>query len=1044
MAILWTKNQQKALQAKGGKYLVAAGAGSGKTAVLTNRIYELVHDPSLGVDFDNLLVLTFTKKAAADMKNKTRNLLLPHENEERTPEQIKEDQRRLPDLETAAITTFDSFALSVVKKFHYELGLPSHVEILDEGLEKLQKQRILDEILEEKYEEAWANPSCPFAHLAKNLAFKDDKELRNLILKVDAAADLSEDRSSFFKKYQAIHFQDKSFFEGCWKQMLESAVISFQKALDVLSSGGTQEESEKDAQFLNDLLALYPQNPDLFWKQVGDLNFPRISKQASEEYKKLHADINGECFKPHHALAASFPSFQEEKECYESTENDVMEVVNLAKRLGEKMEEFSYANACFSFAGIAALARKVVKEHPDVQKKMKEKYSYIMVDEYQDTNDLQEYFLSSIGAENVFQVGDVKQSIYAFRNANPALFEAKRKGYGKGENGGNLIVLADNFRSREPVLNAINDLFLYAMEQDSGGVDYKDGQALLFGNHSYSKETDESHKPIIATFPLQEKMKQPEVEARVIAGDIAKRMAAKTPVQGKGGLRPCSYSDFCILVDKRTDLETYRRVFNDLKIPFQAVEKGESSKKDITLVFRNVLELLLQLNGTLPKKESRLKHLYVSLMRSYLYQEEDEIIFHAVKDDSYLVSPLFQKASSLAERIKGKNLEDVLSLLFEEFAFVEKLPSLSEVKENYSIIERFQKLAASFSRLGWDLLSFYSYFSDIEKYDQEFNIEPASSGLNCVQFMTIHASKGLEFPFVYLGGMDHTFSSRNMSSGERSTATYHPKYGVLLSRIGPEGDKKLSHFLFAKAKREEKANQLNERMRLFYVALTRAKEYLYLVRPPIKERKEGPRKPKEATRFVHFLDAYPNEKTAFKMEEWQPSMKVVQLPAEKFEKGKIELRSIFIPAEEKAPLERASKIPSEPIPSKILQEGTRLHRLLELIDWKSKDVSWIKNAKDRQLIEKAISLPLFMDSSSAKAFQEYFFIDEEEGANGTVDLFLLYEDHIDLVDYKTRNIDDPEYAHQLAVYEAYLSKVFHLPIRKYLLSIKESRLKVID
>ncbi|MBP5216880.1 MAG: hypothetical protein J6038_03495, partial [Bacilli bacterium] len=593
-------------------------------------------------------------------------------------------------------------------------------------------------------------------------------------------------------------------------------------------------------------------------------------------------------------------------------------------------------------------------------------------------------------------------------------------------------------------LNAINDLFLYAMDIESGGVDYKDDQALLFGNHSYTQESDDSHKPIIATFPILESMKKAEVEARTIAGDIAKRIASKTPVQGKRGLRPCSYQDFCILVDKRTDLETYRRVFNDLKIPFQAVEKGESSKKDITLVFRNTLELLLRLNETLPKKESRLKHLYVSLMRSYLYQEEDEVIYHAVKDASYLNSPLFQKASSLGESIQGKNLEDAISMIFEEFSFVEKLPSLSEVKENYSIIERFQKLAASFARLGWDLSAFHSYFSDIEKYDQEFNIEPASSGLDCVQYMTIHASKGLEFPFVYLGGMDHTFSSRNVSSGERSTATYHPKYGILLSRIGPEGDKKLSHFLFAKAKMEEKMSQLNERMRLFYVALTRAKEYLYLVRPPIKERKEGPRKPKEATRFVHFIDAYPNKNQAFKMEEWHPAITVSELPASKNEKGKIELRSISIPAEEKAPLERASKTSSEPIPSKVLQEGTRLHRLLELVDWKSKDVSWIKNPKDRQLIEKAISLPLFTDSSSAKAFQEYAFLDEEAGVNGTIDLFLLYEDHIDLVDYKTSRIDDPEYGHQLAVYEAYLSKVFHLPVKKYLLSIKESRLKVIN
>ncbi|MBO4540683.1 MAG: UvrD-helicase domain-containing protein, partial [Bacilli bacterium] len=822
---------------------------------------------------------------------------------------------------------------------------------------------------------------CAFAHLAKNLAFKDDSELRALVLKVDAAADLEEDRDSFFADYKAKHFDDPSFFEDAWQEIVDRFLSGFQKGIALLEEEGTEEDRQKDVEFLQNLLALSKQDQALFWKQLIDENFP-VYRKKNLEYKEIHTKANDAFYKPAHAFAKAFPSKQKQWECYQATEQDALEVLSLAKELGERMKRFSYEHACFTFAGIATLAREVVKKNPAVQKQMHEKYRFIMVDEYQDTNDLQETFLNSLQAENVFQVGDVKQSIYAFRNANPALFESKRKSYGKADSPDHLITLADNFRSREPILHGINDLFLSIMSERAGGVDYQDNQALLFGNTSYSGEEGDSHKPVIATYEILPSKTKGEWEARTIAGDIARRISEGSPVQD-GSLRPCTYKDFCILVDKRTDLDSYRRVFNDLKIPFEAVEKGESSKKDMTLVFRNLLELILVLQGELPASENRRKHLFVSLERSFLIAEEDETIYNMVKSASYPESPLFQKAKELGEAIRGENLEDAVSAIFSEFAFVEKLPLLGEVKENYATIERFQNLSATFAGFGWDLLAFFSYFSDIEKYDQEFNIEPASSGMDCVHYMTIHASKGLEFPFVYVAGCHHEFHRKNPNSGEKKTATYHSKYGVLLSRIGPEGDDTLTNFLFQKAKEEERSSQNSERMRLFYVALTRAKEYLYLVRPPKKELKKGPKAPADANKMSDFLDAYENKNHAFLEESWPPAFEPADLPLQKTEKAPVELKEVSVPAMEEKPLQRASKAKKERINPAILLEGSRLHRLLELVDWKKKDVSWIKNPKDRQLIEKAISLPLFTDSSSAKAFREYSFVDEEAGVNGT-------------------------------------------------------------
>lgn len=1029
------KDRDGALHSKEGKHLISAGAGSGKTFTLANRIIELMAeknpDGTYKRHFSELLVMTFTKKAAAEMKDRTRKFLR---------ESGKYDDL-LPEVENASIVTFDAFALQIVKKFHYELGLGGDVQNLDEGIISIKKKELLEQILMEKYEGVKSGEEERFASLIRRHEMKDDDDIANIVLKLLAQADLSPDKDAFFDELPNKEFSDSLMDEAI------QAFFNYQKELvnktyeDLLSNAGLfedcQEALDENLKIIQSLSEIA--DYDTFYSALTTIKFKQY-RGLDEEAKKTKDSLMG----PFNDAKGAVKAHGESKAIKERilrTKDDVLEIIDLAKRLSERIDAFKKEKNAWSFADIAKLAAKAVTI-PSVKKELQERYHYIMIDEYQDTSDLQEAFVNSLECPNVFQVGDMKQSIYGFRNANPSLFLSKYKDY-QAHKGGTLYQLSANFRTRGPMLESINDMFDEIMTTEVGGVDYRNGHALAQGNKSYV-EGSVDHHAVLVKYGAVYNEDRGKTEAQLIAEDIQRKVAEKYQIfnKEKKAYRDCTYSDFAVLVDKRTELDAYKKVFSEYKIPFEASEKGERSEAEITIALKNLSRFAVIFEETGEQAEKEKKHLYVSLSRSFLLRSKDKEIFEGLKvNDKWKESPLYRFFFEHHKELLSANLEDALALFIEHFEIIEKLPLLGEVKENYELLDSFEHLAASMSKLGYKLKEFSEYFEQLEKYDESFNVAPSFSGNDVVRYLTIHQSKGLEYPIIYLPSLFHSFESQMNRKANNSAYKTSARFGLIIPSIqdeieaqnGIEDTTQSTVYAFVE-KLLAKKEALSEKMRLFYVALTRAKEGAYLYEMD-KGDKPLVSDPRNAKRFDDFLDCYSNKKGTLKVE-------VTSGPTGHKGNGRslagdfkpFEYHSISVTPYVKN-VARASKeahgLPDEGA----LRFGEKLHRLLELSDFASKDSSWIKEDAERKLIQGVLSLSLFEKAGEAKVYHEYAFYDEDNDLNGIIDLLLVYPDHIDLVDFKTSNIEDEAYVKQLDSYSEYLKKVFNKPIKRYLLSI---------
>ena len=1029
------KDRDGALHSKEGNHLISAGAGSGKTFTLANRIIELMAeknpDGTYKRHFSELLVMTFTKKAAAEMKDRTRKFLR---------ESGKYDDL-LPEVENASIVTFDAFALQIVKKFHYELGLGGDVQNLDEGIINIKKKELLEQILMEKYEGVKSGKEERFASLIRRHEMKDDDDIANIVLKLLAQADLSPDKDAFFDELPKQEFSDSLMDEAI------QAFFNYQKELvnktyeDLLSNAGLfedcQEALDENLKIIQSLSEIT--DYDTFYSTLTTIKFKQY-RGLDEEAKKTKDSLMG----PFNDAKGAVKAHGESKAIKERilrTKDDVLEIIDLAKRLSERIDAFKKEKNAWSFADIAKLAAKAVTI-PSVKKELQERYHYIMIDEYQDTSDLQEAFVNSLECPNVFQVGDMKQSIYGFRNANPSLFLSKYKDY-QAHKGGTLYQLSANFRTRGPMLESINDMFDEIMTTEVGGVDYRNGHALAQGNKSYV-EGSVDHHAVLVKYGAVYNEDRGKTEAQLIAEDIQRKVAEKYQIfnKEKKVYRDCTYSDFAVLVDKRTELDAYKKVFSEYKIPFEASEKGERSEAEITIALKNLSRFAVIFEETGEQAEKEKKHLFVSLSRSFLLRSKDKEIFEGLKvNDKWKESPLYRFFFEHHKELLSANLEDALALFIEHFEIIEKLPLLGEVKENYELLDSFEHLAASMSKLGYKLKEFSEYFEQLEKYDESFNVAPSFSGNDVVRYLTIHQSKGLEYPIIYLPSLFHSFESQMNRKANNSAYKTSARFGLIIPSIqdeveaqnGIEDTTQSTVYAFVE-KLLAKKEALSEKMRLFYVALTRAKEGAYLYEMD-KGDKPLVSDPRNAKRFDDFLDCYSNKKGTLKVE-------VTSGPTGHKGNGRslagdfkpFEYHSISVTPYVKN-VARASKeahgLPDEGA----LRFGEKLHRLLELSDFASKDSSWIKEDAERKLIQGVLSLSLFEKAGEAKVYHEYAFYDEDNDLNGIIDLLLVYPDHIDLVDFKTSNIEDEAYVKQLDSYSEYLKKVFNKPIKRYLLSI---------
>ena len=785
-----------------------------------------------------------------------------------------------------------------------------------------------------------------------------------------------------------------------------------------------------------------------------DYGTVRVPRGSSEEGK----EIKNQIFSMLKEIKDNLLIYSSEDEIFDdivSTKSNVEVIISILKDLDKRVDNYKRENDVFNFNDIARLAIKVVEDNPDIRDELKNSFKEIMVDEYQDTSDTQEKFISLISSNNVYMVGDIKQSIYRFRNANPYIFKNKYDTY-RDTDVGEKIDLLKNFRSRDEVLKNINLLFDFVMDDKIGGADYQKSHRMVFGNTSYIEEgnTNQNYNLDVITYNKDEldKLSVSEEEAFIIGYDILDKIKNKYQIFDKKTkiLRDCQYSDFVILLDKSRDFDLYKKIFEYLHIPL-TILKEESLKKDNDLyIFRSLLKLLISIKNK--NFDNTFKYSFISICRSYLYRLSDSEIYNYFINNNYSDSELYKICLDLIENIDTMNPSRFFRLILEKFDYDIKLLNTNNIKSNRIRAEYFYNLISDYEKTGGTIEDFITYLDQIidEDYDLKFNVNSESN--NSCMIMTIHKSKGLEYPICYFAGFSSKF---NMSELEEKII-FDNQYGIILPKVDNYYKDTILKLLL---KNRSRIEEISERIRLLYVAVTRAKEKMIIVMPEVLEEKE----------VLDVVPFYEREKYSSFLSIMKSIYSVLIPYVKKSEIigskkylensmnsnlninncDKIKVCELDIDTNEVVEMhyskESLKLITREE--KEVMDFGTKVHEILEEGDFN--DLSLLNSINDKYIKNKILSFinsDLMKNYLDKKMYKEYEFLYKIDNLvnHGIIDLLIEDDDKYIIIDYKLKNISDSLYDKQLNGYREYITNKTGKKCLCYLYSIIDEKYREIN
>ena len=695
----------------------------------------------------------------------------------------------------------------------------------------------------------------------------------------------------------------------------------------------------------------------------------------------------------------------------------------------------------------------LVKNHEDIRNELKYFYNEIMVDEYQDTSDLQELFISEIANDNVYTVGDIKQAIYGFRNANPELFKRKYDLYAKSING-EKIDLTNNFRSREQVIDFINLLFSSIMDNDIGGANYRLDHLMLFGNHSYdSSSTSSFDSDILCYSDILEEYKtefrREEIEAFLIAKDIDNKVKNRFQVLDKESTRDCRYEDFAILIDKGSDFDLFKQIFDYMHVPlFIDKDKRLTNSYDVSTI-ANIIRLVVKCKES-NNVDIESKYLFTSIARSFLYSMSDNEILIHFKNNDFIDTDIFSKCKYISTYLDSTSPNKIFDLIINTFSFYEKIELVGNVEEFMIRIEELSNMCSSLTEIGHDIYYISKYFLDILEEEKDVRYKSSSDDGKSVKIMTIHNSKGLEFKICYFAGLYHQFNIKELTNrfifdNELGFITPYYKDGINDTFI---------HMLL---QNKEIKNIISEKIRLFYVALTRAKEKIILVTGNNFESiKDFDNIVPSLTRmnyksFDHILVSTYNKISKFitnvDINKFYISDKyryTATKDAQSFTINdsslKVEELNIISNTTSKTHYSKGIKRLLSYEEYENIEVGNKIHEILENLDFYNPNYDLVES-KFVDIIKSFLNSSLLKNVENAKVYKEYKFIKND--SIGIIDLILEYEDYINIIDYKLSNIDDESYEKQLKEYKIFISSITNKEVNTYLYSLNKKIYKEI-
>ena len=1009
----FTSDQQTAIDMDNTSIIVSAGAGSGKTAVLSERVIRKLKD---GVDIDRLLILTFTKEAAKEMKGRIRDKIIANKLD-----------RQLDLIDASFITTFDSYSLYIVKKYHYLLNIDKNVSIIDSSIINIKKLEFMNDIFNRYY----SNPTEIFSNLINDYCFKDDKDLINSIINISNTLDLKIDKKEYLDNYISEYYSDDNInkLRNEYLKLLLNKIKEIKHNLDYLMSYCDGAYYDKIVSVLNPLLI--SNNMEDINNNI-DIKLPRLSKadELTKKYKNNISDL-----------------IKEIKKLCSYNLDDLLDtrdyatiIIDIINELDEKILDFKKKNNSYEFIDIAKMAIKVVRDNPGIREELKNYYNEIMVDEYQDTSDLQETFINLISNNNVYMVGDVKQSIYRFRNANPNIFKEKYINF-QNEDGGRKIDLLKNFRSRKEVLDAINDIFNKVMSLDIGGADYVKSHQMVFGNTAY--DIDPSNYLTILNYEESENKEYTKEEAEIFitARDIKDKIDNKYQVMDKKTfkMRDITYSDICIIMDRNTEFLKYKQIFEYLNIPLvMYMDNVLSSGTDIILI-KNILNLISKIKNKVYDKEFR--YYFVSIARSYLFSMPDNEIFEIIKNRTIFDTDIFKKCMNISYDLDQLNNIELLNRVVDDFEFYIKTTLVGGMEDTIVRIYYLSDIARNLDSIGYSSYDFIDYLNNMDKTDIKYSLNSDTG--NSVKIMNIHKSKGLEFPICYYTGMHKKFNISDL----KETIFYYDNYGMILPVFT---DSINDTFVKELVRNNYVKEEISEKIRLFYVGLTRAREKMIIVTS--LSGTEEPFNDLLKLKYMSFKDILNSIYTVIKHTIKDVSVNIdsdykdiINPDINKYlndvEDNIIDV-NLDISYNELGSkhFSKSKKEIITKIEQKNLDLGNKIHYILEMIDFRKPNYDIIESNYQEYI--KAFLNSDIMSNLDCKIYKEYEFKYTKDSSiyHGFIDLMMEYDNYINIIDYKLKHIDDLAYLNQLKGYKEYIESVTHKKVNTYLYSILDKKI----
>lgn len=834
----WTSSQKEAINTKNKSLLLNAGAGCGKTTVLTNRILNLMLKEKISIE--NFLVVTFTNNAASQMKDKIRDML--YKNIEKNEQFIYE---QINALENCNISTLHSFCIETIRKYYHIVDIDPSFNIMDEVNMDMLKREVLNNLFEKMYEDdnkdfinmailysknnndetfknellniysfIYNNPS-PFEFLKENIKKYEmgDVNIYLNIIKNDIIIKLKASLcylNNAYKRACEIHLNEKS------TDLLEGNINLVKTAIELVKTEDISILKEFDSK-----LPTFRMPKDI--DETDSVYIKDNRKAGLDIYKKILAN----------------PFF--DKEYYEDLSKKIAPYLNTIHETlslyDEMLKEEKKKKGVLDFGDTEHLTLKIL-ENEEALNEIKDNFKYVFVDEYQDINTIQEKIITKIADEdNLFTVGDIKQSIYRFRQANPSIFLKRYKEYNNLKDEKNkCIYMQDNFRSNKNIIKAINTIFLNLMNENIGGIEYKDNQELIAGKDSFKNNKieiniiDKEKKAETYEDEISD-LRNEEKEATFVANRVLALLKEKIYDGDLKEERFIRLSDICILSrSANTRLNVIKDVFNKFNIPLNTPSETNfytsyeintiTSLLNLINNFKDDINLLSVMRSPLYnfsmdelieiKLSSKEKYFYKCILNYEKSELKNDETLNKIKAMLYDLNMWYEKSNYMA-------LNDLITDIYVKTNFLEfvlALPYGSARKENLKTFVNLSKNYESFSSDG-----LYGFLNFIEYNKSNAQSVESNNSINdeCVNYMTIHKSKGLEFPIVILYSAGSQFKKQGANS-------------FLLNKdlgIGMEYVKD-NYFINSIQKKAisitEKREELSEELRLLYVALTRAKE----------------------------------------------------------------------------------------------------------------------------------------------------------------------------------------------------------------------------